>query len=333
MKIDQKIEDKQILFPEGLRFSFTFDDPDEMAVYGAKWKQEYYHISRGKFSGAMQAAHTRSLQIGRVVYSPGIFIRGDSPEKSVVFSISQTNSEPPVLHNEPLNNNDLIFFREGDEIDFLSTTDQDFLVLSIEREMFNRFSKALLGIEAEEIESQNKRLKLINESARTEIQDLWSNTLNIALLSENNLQDTHFAHILEEKLIESILSNIGPINIHISRIQRHHAAKMAKQYILENKNILISILDICEAVGATERTLHLGFKELYGITPKAFMKYLRLNNARKELLKSDISTTVTDVAYRWKFYHLSRFARSYNETFREKPSDTLKRSISLNFPQ
>jgi len=107
---------------------------------------------------------------------------------------------------------------------------------------------------------------------------------------------------------------------------------MAKQYILENKNKLVSILDICKAVGATERTLHLGFKELYGITPKAFMKYLRLNNARKELLQSDLSTTVTDVAYRWKFYHLSRFARSYYETFGEKPSDTLKRSICINFP-
>jgi AraC family ethanolamine operon transcriptional activator len=106
-------------------------------------------------------------------------------------------------------------------------------------------------------------------------------------------------------------------------IERHRAAIKAREFILENKNSLLKIFDICEAVGTTERTLHLGFKELYGVTPKVFLKYIRLNCARKDLLQPNPHTTVTSIAYKWKFYHLSRFAKQYCEMFGEFPSETL----------
>jgi AraC family ethanolamine operon transcriptional activator len=326
---DEQIENQRILFPAGMKFSYSFDDPDEMTSYTAKWREEYFQISCGSFQGTLQVAHTRSLQIGRVTWSPSILIRGDPPEKSVVFAIPKNKTQPPVLHSDPLHTTELAMLREGDEIDFLSSCPQDMLVLSIDEDIINRYSITLLGEELDAIDSYNSRLKVKDESARIELMNVWERIINLALSSDNDLRDINFSKMIQEEMITTILCNTDPADTSASRAERHHAAKQARQYILENKNKQMSILAICEAVGATERTLHLGFKELYGLSPKAFMKYLRLNYARKNLLQAEPGCTVTHVAYKWKFYHLSRFARSYYEMFKEYPSETLTRSITL----
>jgi len=100
---------------------------------------------------------------------------------------------------------------------------------------------------------------------------------------------------------------------------------------MENEKKQFSILDICEAVGATKRTLYEGFRELYRVTPNAYLKYICLNNVRRELLGADLSTTVPDVVYKWKFYHLSRFAKSYDKMFGEYPSEALRRCVNFNY--
>jgi len=327
---DKERENRPILFPAGLKFSYTFNDPDEMSGYGTKWRQEYLQLTLGSFEGRMQAAHTRSLQIGRVTWSPSILITGDIPEKCVAIAVSVSKSSPPVFHNEPLHTAELAILSDGDEIDFLSNNPQEILVLSIDKELINRYSMALLGKEVNAVNTYHNRLRIKDESARKELVNLWSQTLNLSLSSDENLQDGEFANKIEEDLISYILCSSGSSSYHATRVIRHHAAKLARQYIIENKKKQMSILDICEAVDATERTLHLGFQELYGLTPKAFLKYLRLNYARRELLRSKPGCTVTRVAYKWKFYHLSRFARAYYEVFNEYPSETLNRSTASN---
>ena len=72
------------------------------------------------------------------------------------------------------------------------------------------------------------------------------------------------------------------------------------------------------------RTLHAAFQERLGESPMAYVRRVRLQHARDELLRSDPETTrVTDVATRWGFYHQSRFAQQYRRAFQELPSTTL----------
>jgi AraC-like DNA-binding protein len=60
------------------------------------------------------------------------------------------------------------------------------------------------------------------------------------------------------------------------------------------------------------------------------MEYLRnrrLDRAREELLDAVPvdGVTVTEVAYRWGFRHLSNFAVLYRQRWGESPSETLRR--------
>jgi AraC family ethanolamine operon transcriptional activator len=87
-----------------------------------------------------------------------------------------------------------------------------------------------------------------------------------------------------------------------------------------------SIADICAAAGVTRRTLHLGFLEVFGIPPIAYLRALRLNGARADLRNPDARDfTITQVATNWGFLHLGRFSVSYRGHFGESPSATVRR--------
>jgi len=74
------------------------------------------------------------------------------------------------------------------------------------------------------------------------------------------------------------------------------------------------------------RTLHSAFHGQLGESPMAYVRRVRLNKVRAELLRSDpLRIRVTDVAMRWGFHHQSRFAQQYRTQFNELPSVTLHR--------
>lgn len=83
---------------------------------------------------------------------------------------------------------------------------------------------------------------------------------------------------------------------------------------------------LARVAGVSVRTLHAAFQDVLGESPMAYARRIRLGRVRAELLRSDPSTVrVTDVAMRWGFMHLSRFAEQYRDQFDELPSATLHR--------
>lgn len=88
------------------------------------------------------------------------------------------------------------------------------------------------------------------------------------------------------------------------------------------------IVDICRAAGVSQRTLEYSFRNLLGLTPIAYLRILRLNRVRAQLLAPACpGITVTSVATEWCFWHLGKFARDYAAMFGESPSQTLRRSL------
>jgi AraC-like DNA-binding protein len=86
----------------------------------------------------------------------------------------------------------------------------------------------------------------------------------------------------------------------------------------------VSIGRICADSGASWRTLTRGFRERFGIGPKAYFNRLRLCRVRSALLQGWADTSVADAANAWGFWHMGQFARDYRRMFGELPSDTLK---------
>jgi AraC family ethanolamine operon transcriptional activator len=66
--------------------------------------------------------------------------------------------------------------------------------------------------------------------------------------------------------------------------------------------------------------LQTGFNQVMGLSPLSYVKAVRLNNVRGQLLQQQ---TVTDAATQFGFWHFGHFARDYQKMFGEKPSQTL----------
>jgi AraC-like DNA-binding protein len=58
-----------------------------------------------------------------------------------------------------------------------------------------------------------------------------------------------------------------------------------------------------------------------------FLRRIRFERVRNDLLNPIHSTTVTSAAVRWGFVHLGRYAAEYRARFNESPSATVRRSL------
>ena len=88
-----------------------------------------------------------------------------------------------------------------------------------------------------------------------------------------------------------------------------------------------TVVDVCLALQISQRTLEYSFQALLQTTPVAYVRYLRLNQARRQLLNAcKKSESVTAIAMHWHFMHLGKFAKDYYQMFGESPSATLRKS-------
>ena len=95
----------------------------------------------------------------------------------------------------------------------------------------------------------------------------------------------------------------------------------------ERPEEMLSMPDICSALGVARRTLNLACMEFLGQGATQYARARRLDHVRAALLSSDPgTTTVTNVATRFGFWELGRFAQAYRARFGERPSDTARRN-------
>jgi len=85
-----------------------------------------------------------------------------------------------------------------------------------------------------------------------------------------------------------------------------------------------TVPELCEHLHVSRRTLQYAFETVVGLSPVVYLRCLRLNAVRRDLLGGTAST-VQAAAARRGFWSLSQFASDYRRQFDERPSQTLAR--------
>jgi AraC-like DNA-binding protein len=120
----------------------------------------------------------------------------------------------------------------------------------------------------------------------------------------------------------------GRANRDRAALRRHRQiVARLEEAMRERPEEMLSMPDICAAVGVPRRTLNLACMEFLGQGAAQYARARRLDHVRATLLRSDPRvTTVTNVATCFGFWELGRFAHAYRVRFGERPSDTVRRS-------
>jgi AraC-like DNA-binding protein/TolB-like protein len=93
-----------------------------------------------------------------------------------------------------------------------------------------------------------------------------------------------------------------------------------------------TVSEIASGCGVGRRTLQRQFRRFLGRMPMEYVRDIRLERARGELLHPSGGAKVTEIAGRCGFNHFGRFAALYRRRFGEAPSATLKKRRNVFVP-
>lgn len=103
---------------------------------------------------------------------------------------------------------------------------------------------------------------------------------------------------------------------HVHRVQEHLQAHAHEP---------VTAAELAAVAGVSLRGLYAGFKDFCGVSPMQYLRDLRLDRARADLLSAGTGVSVAGVAMRWGFGHLGRFSADYKARHGESPSETLRK--------
>jgi AraC-like DNA-binding protein len=164
--------------------------------------------------------------------------------------------------------------------------------------------------------------------ALARLRQLHSAAGTIADRAPEIIENPQAARGLEQALIGAV---VGCLADHpqdkSSLAQRRHAAVMRRfwRVVEESGGQPLYIPEICSAIQVSEGTLRACCHEHLGMSPKRYLLLRRMALARSALREQAADTTsVTDIATRYGFWDLGRFAVRYKALFDESPSATLR---------
>ncbi|AUX79858.1 AraC family transcriptional regulator [Sinorhizobium sp. FG01] len=100
--------------------------------------------------------------------------------------------------------------------------------------------------------------------------------------------------------------------------------KRAVDFMHANLDRPLSMTEIAEAAGIGVRSLQEGFKRFKGTTPISYLAQLRLQAVHRDLLKAGQRVSVAEIARKWGFRHMGRFATEYRKCYGCPPSESLR---------
>ena len=166
-------------------------------------------------------------------------------------------------------------------------------------------------------------------SAIAKLQGLSAAAGQLAQYAPEIIAYPEAAHGLEQALIEALVDCLGSSNHHRESLARaQHAIVMHRfgRAVEQHPGEPLYILQICKAIGVSERALRMCCQEYLGTSPKRYLLLRRMHQARRALREAaSDTTTVATIATQFGFWHLGRFAINYQALFGESPSGTLRR--------
>lgn len=138
------------------------------------------------------------------------------------------------------------------------------------------------------------------------------------------------SHTETKRVIHNLKQSIYDVILNYSRNTHFKPdfitgdTKKLVDFINANINWEYNIEDLSSLSKTPVRTLYWRFKKYTGISPYRYHLNCKLKCARLDILKFADSITVTEIAVKYGFIHLSRFSSQYKSLFGELPKETME---------
>ena len=144
------------------------------------------------------------------------------------------------------------------------------------------------------------------------------------------VQRPDFQQILIQDLVPLLIATLpiqkSCMKVPMRAFQRSALVTQAEDYMQAHLDQPLTLADLCQALGTSSRALSYGFQDIFGMSPMAYLKTLRMMGVHRALkVANPQHKTVISIAAQFGFWSMGHFARDYKQMFGESPQAALKR--------
>lgn len=303
--------------PGVLRFS----DVEEQAGALTGWNQNYLQLSAGAFQGELRQRQGAGIRLFVERVRPSVFQTGVLPRQVLAIGIPLEASACSMFCGTPCGTDVLHVFSGSAGFEFRSAPGHTMLGIELQLEAaagtdpahpaWPMQAGALRLTPAALAELKTYLLKLFRSAQARP--DLLSSTPVVSAVADEVLD--HLARAGRERP--------GKVSVETCthwELVRQACARVNQQ--LDQAPTTVG--QLCLDLGVSRRTLQNGFQRVLDVSPLAYLKAVRLHQARLALKRV---SSVTEAATASGFWHFGHFSQDYQAMFGEPPSATLRRHV------
>ena len=305
------------------------DDADCLARSISGWSQEYEQLKAGHFQGSLSEMRIGDAQLFLEQTSHALRQVCNVPADHVWFGLPHSDSRCVRINGVPVQAGRIAVHRGGRNFELVTPDALQFLGIVVKEDMLMAYARQfecddrlteilkrpVLDVsEAKKQAVQQNCLQILHHPRQTE-------TLTAPLYQ--SLSDQALSALF------SLFQEAKPVSEdRNSSRQRHRLVERADAYVRSRSDRLVTVSELCTELSTSRRALQIGFQEVLGVGPHAYIRAISLNGVRSQLKNADSPyASVQDAAAAYGFWHMSQFAVDYRQLFGERPSETIKRRL------
>ena len=297
-----------------------FSDVDEFAD-GVDWGFDFRQLDTGALNAHIALRGTSNVAFMRFELNRSFHQLGQAPSDMLTFGLPEREVGEFGFCRKAVRGGNLLNFNLASG--FEGVTQAGFAGFTISfRKTFLEEVSEVLGLTVD---------RCINVGAAEAWRDVDHLTGQLRLRLAAAVHATSNANRLET--IELFESSVAEMVLEILSSQqaaesggpicfRNRALRETMEWIEETEELPMTVLELCKDVGYSSPTLYRAFMEEFGVGPKRYLHVKRLSRVRHDLIFRSAGTGISDIANRWGFWHMGKFAADYKMQFGELPSQT-----------
>ncbi|HEY0836093.1 MAG TPA: helix-turn-helix domain-containing protein [Azospirillum sp.] len=319
--------------PVRLQTGVTHDVCDqEHALPG--WTQDYRQLAPGRFVGEVSGMAARGMRLFREVTNLRLQQYTAPPPGTIALGMPLPGSDPSRFEGKVVGDGDIMLFAQPTPTEFMCSGRMNVLAVSVECDFLRDMKLALPDLD--ELRGNGAFFSPLTVELRNWLFWLMDDLSRDDAQRADPRRKGAFQLAIWDRCVlalEAMVASRRDGGRGLVPSQRHALVNRVREYVRAHPDDLMSVAQIAQALGVSTRMLEYCFADVVGISPNAYLRMIRLNAARRELLAADPrATTVAEVAMNHGFWHLGRFSTYYHQMFGEKPSDTLRQTGRLRPP-
>lgn len=313
-----------------------FEDVYHHASAVEGWSQTYSQITAGTLQSSLLQLSNPRFHLFREVINQRVVQHGEAPRGRICFAVPLAITGPVRMQGRSVHDSSIFILRGGEEFMFHMPQGMDLVAMTFDRDAFEQaFAATPQPDELKKLLTQP--VVQIPEHCLVRARRRLVGLIEHAFAAAGTTSPAEAERRLEQALMVEVVGLLT--DPACDKSQRH--GSLTDSFIVDKCHELsvadavhpLRVFDLCRRLRVSRRTVQNAFRGVAETTPLNYIRCIRLNGVRRDLMSTRASElTVGDAAARRGFFHLSHFAADYHALFEELPSQT-RRAGGFSMPQ